>query len=64
MHRRLLKSCAVCAGLAFLVLPLAGCYQNVIGARGVGTEHYEVHESAQDNIVLGNWTGEGRKDRP
>ena len=47
--------------LAGALAPLAGCYSHVTRASGPGSEQHKIYEPNTDNIVLGEWFGEGPK---
>lgn len=43
------------AALSSLVLPAAGCYERVVGARGLGAERIETQEPYQESGQLDRW---------
>lgn len=42
---------------------LGGCYERVVGARGLGADQYRVSEPYQENSKLDDWVfGEQKRD--
>jgi hypothetical protein len=49
--------------LAGTLTMLGGCYERVVGARGLGADQYKVSEPYQENSKIDDWIfGEQKRD--
>ncbi len=46
---------ALCAGMLIVASGMQGCYERVVGARGLGASNYEIQKPYQENSKVDDW---------